>query len=1826
MVTIKIPEGVAQDASANTNTESVTLSRTYSPAPPDTTRPTITSLTTTASEPTSSASIPVTLVFSESVTGLLATEITVTNGSVSGLSGSGTNYSFTVTASAAGVVTIKIPEGVAQDASANTNTESVTLSRTYSPGARPRATLSGVPSDPTQATSVTITVGGAGVNYYKVKIDRGSTLGSWDQSGVMSISNPRIILSGLGEGRYTVSVIGGPTLVVDNRWQDINDPTVATWAVDILPVAVLDAATVPTGTLYSHSATIRVTNQNDVYEYKYKLDTDAEYTSYRGVNIPISLDNIPAGRRTLSVVGKDNDGNEQQAPTEVSWEVAASPEIKSALPSETDQIMIEGSTMVFSVVAFDSNDTQLTYTWSLDNDRVSQITVSTISAATETASSYTYSPGFKAAGRHTLKVEVSDGHESSLPAVYEWAVAVNEAANEPVLSWEFNTEGNNEGWVNGGGLGVPAISSGTYKADFDGAEPVMTGPSGLNISTSAAKTLRVRYRVSGGITAQLSWATDAVNENTGDLIRGQENFPIIGDGRFHAANVYLGEHPDWQGNVTGISFYPVSEAAVGEIEIDYIRFTDMGPSSSPDWEFNDNNAECWSGHGNIATPFTFDNGKLVTEVTGNDPIMDIGGVSIDADIYKGLEIRYRLKGGSNSAEIFWRRELGGQIVHHRLQLPAPIKTDGLFHTYSIDLSTNPYWQGEVVYFRFDPTMSGSPGIIGEPVEVEVDYIKLVASSAAAPVWEFDEEGEAGGWRNHVFDDQTTHMSDFEISNGTLKTRVTGSNSFMEIGYENPNQVFTFNADGYKGISIRMKVDKGRVASVSWLKDGSYPRSAFNIIADGQFHTYDIDFSGIPQWSGDLSYLRFNPIEGATGLGANVEIEYIRIIDQLYGPRWEFDDDGDMEGWVLQHSLSAVEGLPAVVSGRLKAEITGGYPSMYIRDGVSFSAVTFPHVQIRYRVIPGSPTGELADAAQLHWGARDAGNNWIAGTKDFSINSDGLWHVASIDLSQEANWKDGIVYLRYDPVEGVSSGAVEVDYIRFSHYRPPVTDLPEWSFNIDGNAQGWSPYRYLDDPVVEDGRMQTRVTGITPYMYGPLGEDIDADAAKGVEIKYRISGDLDAFPSLQNDPRMRLLWIRDGESYSASRMKVMPIEPDGQYHTLTIPLGSDDNWSGIVKRLRIHPLLSVSELRSGELAGADLYAEIDYIKITDHLAPHYWEFDEADNTEGWTPRHSLSDFTVSYNEDISSGTLLASVTNADPYMSVNSVNFPADNFPYLQIRYRAQSGHAAELHWGARDINSNWIPGYANFSIISDGLWHVADINLSREPQWRERIVSFRYDPTVGSNGEVEIDYIRFSSSPASGRDDIVPHWEFDEADNPEGWIPRNSLSDFTVSYNEEISSGTLNTRLTGSDPFMSTSGGVDFSAATFPYVQIRYRATPDDYASAAPQYEAAQLYWGAKDANNAWISGVKNFLINADGIFHTATLDLSQEANWKERIVSLRYDPAVRADKDMSIEIDYVRFFNSRPAPEAPEWLFDIDGNKQGWSPNRQIGEETGDFEVEGGKLKMRVTGKDPFIFGPLGQEIDADTYKSIEIKLKIDASLDVFPSLKNAYLQLYWVREGEDFSQERYKAVPIGTDGVYTITMGPQDINWSGMIKRIRIDPVAYLPEFKDGVPAGDIRVEVDYIKVRETPSVDLSLSPAEGDFNVGSEYIFKTTYIDNSAREDIAFAEFLISDGTKTIRALYVPADGKLRIIDDDGRWSEGFDPESANRIENRYGTLNCSRTKVYTIGTTGIGIDWAFRFNDEFAGPKDMSLAATERVGSGEARFLGWFKKGSINIIEK
>jgi len=157
--------------SGNSNLVSFTVDNT-APAP---------TVSTTAPSPTSTAPIPFSVTFSEPVTGFVAADLDVTGGTLTAgsFSGSGSGpYSFSVTPTAPGPITVRVPASVAQDAVGNLSTASNTVSVLYNlpnqapviadqrfsvPASSPAGTVVGtvVASDPDagQTLSYSITAG-----------------------------------------------------------------------------------------------------------------------------------------------------------------------------------------------------------------------------------------------------------------------------------------------------------------------------------------------------------------------------------------------------------------------------------------------------------------------------------------------------------------------------------------------------------------------------------------------------------------------------------------------------------------------------------------------------------------------------------------------------------------------------------------------------------------------------------------------------------------------------------------------------------------------------------------------------------------------------------------------------------------------------------------------------------------------------------------------------------------------------------------------------------------------------------------------------------------------------------------------------------------------------------------------------------------------------------------------------------------------------------------------------------------------------------------------------------------------------------------------------------------------------------------------------------------------------------------------------------------------------------------------------------------------------------------------------------------------------------
>ena len=118
-VTVDVAAAVAADGAGNGNTASTQLGITADLAAPTVTLTTLSNIVKEA--------FVVTVTFSEAVTGFDSGDLTFGNGSVSGFSGSGASYSFTVTPSIDGAVTVDVAEGAAHDEADNASSAATQL-------------------------------------------------------------------------------------------------------------------------------------------------------------------------------------------------------------------------------------------------------------------------------------------------------------------------------------------------------------------------------------------------------------------------------------------------------------------------------------------------------------------------------------------------------------------------------------------------------------------------------------------------------------------------------------------------------------------------------------------------------------------------------------------------------------------------------------------------------------------------------------------------------------------------------------------------------------------------------------------------------------------------------------------------------------------------------------------------------------------------------------------------------------------------------------------------------------------------------------------------------------------------------------------------------------------------------------------------------------------------------------------------------------------------------------------------------------------------------------------------------------------------------------------------------------------------------------------------------------------------------------------------------------------------------------------------------------------------------------------------------------------
>jgi hypothetical protein len=178
-------------------------------------------------------------------------------------------------------------------------------------------------------------------------------------------------------------------------------------------------------------------------------------------------------------------------------------------------------------------------------------------------------------------------------------------------------------------------------------------------------------------------------------------------------------------------------------------------------------------------------------------------------------------------------------------------------TYRINPSTNPVWMdGLITQIRLRSS---------ETVTLDIDQIIITRELYG---WEFNDPSNPDGWL------AWNQMGPLQVKDGNLTSKSTGNDPYMG------SSGVSVDANIYTRIEIRMRTESGNDAQVFFITDHDLSwdeakSKHFSTISDGEFHTYNIDMSGIPAWKDRIQQIRLDPMVNP----GSFEIEYIHIVGQ-----------------------------------------------------------------------------------------------------------------------------------------------------------------------------------------------------------------------------------------------------------------------------------------------------------------------------------------------------------------------------------------------------------------------------------------------------------------------------------------------------------------------------------------------------------------------------------------------------------------------------------------------------------------------------------------------------------------------------------------------------------------------------------------------------------------------------------------------------------------------------------------------------------------------------------------------------------------------------------
>jgi len=362
----------------------------------------------------------------------------------------------------------------------------------------------------------------------------------------------------------------------------------------------------------------------------------------------------------------------------------------------------------------------------------------------------------------------------------------------------------------------------------------------------------------GGITNILEGpANNALNKSTYFL--GLSTIEGTGKIEYLGNNTWKAKYAASTSNSPVVPDIYYSEIGMGDLTLTL----DGTENVAVGYEFNTNgNAQGWTNLNQ--TSLSVSGGKLVVTSSGVDPmIQSPDNLNIDASKFKYVKIRLKNNTSSNVAELFFKTN--ASTVYSQTKSAALFTATNAagFTEYIFDMSTNANWTGTIKQLRFDP--GGASGTY------EIEHIRVSEwghlYNSYTRYWGFDTNTYAEGWIGVGISSQTIN------GGANLLTAVNSDPQFHSPAY--------LKVSALQAKKVKVQLLNQTASSTAKLyfmrsTDSGFAETRAQTISiqpnAANYIEYVFDFTGNPNWTGELHQLRLDPAD-ATG---QIYVNYILL--------------------------------------------------------------------------------------------------------------------------------------------------------------------------------------------------------------------------------------------------------------------------------------------------------------------------------------------------------------------------------------------------------------------------------------------------------------------------------------------------------------------------------------------------------------------------------------------------------------------------------------------------------------------------------------------------------------------------------------------------------------------------------------------------------------------------------------------------------------------------------------------------------------------------------------------------------------------------------------